>query len=206
MLNWRLKCNYQLVVHMAKCKKINIQKKVFDRWSSNKKKNRKIPLFWFRIFGSGQIIHGLGLHFLKCSIGESEYLTDGNTQYCGTEWFTISHGIHMQLQGTSKNSMILAEFWEHVLASVFISPCLLRSVYMMHRSPTLCQLYWLGHTKVEKKMRILSCNRDTEWGGLLRSTSLWHAETCHCLWSFFLSVGSGPLSHCVAHVLFWNVS
>ncbi len=59
--------------------KINIHNKVFDRWSSNKNKYRKIPLFLFRIFGSGLI--GLGLHLLKClsSKGESEYLTDGNS-------------------------------------------------------------------------------------------------------------------------------
>lgn len=39
---------------------------------------------------------------------------------------------------------------------------------MMHR----CQLYWLGHAKVEKKIRILSCNRDTECDSVLRSPSI----------------------------------
>lgn len=51
----------------------------------------------------------------------------------------------------------------------------------MYDVPTLCQLHSVGHTEVEKKMRILSRNRDTECGGAVRSPSLLHAGTCHCL-------------------------
>lgn len=75
---------------------------------------------------------------------------------------------------------------------------------MTPRESSLRQLYSTAHDEVENKTRILRCHRDAEdCGALALTVACWDVPLRLII---SLSVRSGPLPHCVAHVLFWNIS